>query len=833
MPGPDRSSPFLAGSCCPALNPRRTTRQNTQSMKTRHPASSHPRRHAPLELSDLAAPPGIPRGRLAVVVAAAASFAASALAQPTPGSDLDDTSPGEEIVLSEFVVSTLQDKGYLAANSVSATRVNTPIKDLPFSVNAFTQQFITDIGARDLFDVVQYAPSVTSAGREFNAGNSVYTIRGFDQGPQRNGFTGATEAYVDTASIERVEVVKGPASVLYGQVAPGGIVNYVTKRPMTDRFAHVGAQVGTDEYWRTSLDVNQPLLPGALYFRVNGAYENAMQDVDRSEATTSVLAPSLLWKISDKVSLLLDYQWFRRRENPPGYYKPNMQIAGLRGSPANGDPNNLIDRGFLSYYPLPRGFNYASNHDFRHTDSEFVNGELTVKLAERWTMRANGNWSRNRTNHKLTGIGAVNLTVPAGMTAAAFAEMVLDDPDAGLLAPSATLSRRARYQENWGDATTFQAEAAGDYDFSWGSMKPLFGLYALERNASGRLRERGNAFPTWNFRGDASVNPLLNPALYETDFDVDALPFGSAGSNQRSVGHDRALYGVLNMSFLEDRLMTIVGARYNKVDSQTTNRLNGVSNPKFRASQTTPQLGIGYKLTPSAMVYASYSESFQLNAAFLQIDGVPSGPAEPTTSKGYELGLKTDFFNGRVSSTIAVFQIDQKDRLVTFNSFSPGGSTLANSLQGTVDRSEGIEGEITYSPLDNWQIYVSGAVTDVYVKEGPPSFSNFIGTRPEASVKYLANLWTRYSFTQPALKGLWIGTGFNYTGDKAQRVNNPRLFLPSDTLFNAAFGYDWTWNETELTATLNWKNITDEEYFPANQQHGIPERLVLSIMARF
>ncbi|MCX6932961.1 MAG: TonB-dependent receptor plug domain-containing protein [Verrucomicrobia bacterium] len=183
---------------------------------------------------------------------------------------------GEEVItLSEFQVSTTADKGYRAGNSVSATRINTPIKDLPFAISAFTQQFITDIGARDLFDVVQYAPGVTSAGREFNAGNAVYAIRGFDQSPQRNGFVG--EGYVDTVSIERVEVVKGPSSVLYGQVAPGGTVNYITKRPGTKASTKVNVQAGTDSFWRTSVDVNQPLVGDKVLFRFNAAYENGFE----------------------------------------------------------------------------------------------------------------------------------------------------------------------------------------------------------------------------------------------------------------------------------------------------------------------------------------------------------------------------------------------------------------------------------------------------------------------------------------------------------------------------------------------------------------------------
>ena len=144
------------------------------------------------------------RSLLACTLGAALALSATAVRAQTSAATA--AAGGDEVLkLSEFQVSTTADKGYRAGNSVSATRIDTPIKDLPFAISAFTQQFISDVGARDLWDVVQYAPSVTSAGREFNAGNSVYTIRGFDQAPQHNGFVG--EAYIDTVSVERVEVV--------------------------------------------------------------------------------------------------------------------------------------------------------------------------------------------------------------------------------------------------------------------------------------------------------------------------------------------------------------------------------------------------------------------------------------------------------------------------------------------------------------------------------------------------------------------------------------------------------------------------------------------------
>ena len=233
------------------------------------------------------------------------------------------------------------------------------------------------------------------------------------------------------------------------------------------------------------------------------------------------------------------------------------------------------------------------------------------------------------------------------------------------------------------------------------------------------------------------------------------------------------------------------------------------------------------------MFYGSYSESFVLNAAALTKENVPIGAAAPTTSKGYEFGVKTDFLGGRVSSMIAVFQIDQKDRILRFNSFNTAGVTVTNSLQGTLDRSNGVEAEITWSPLDNWQVYASGAMNDVRVKQVPKGEEVFLGAHPEATVKALFNLWTRYSFKTDSLKGFWVGAGFNHSGRKAQRTNNPKLFLPSETLWNSALGYDWKWEGHAMNATVNWQNMGNIEYFPANQQRGLPGRAVLSLTAKY
>ncbi len=755
---------------------------------------------------------------------------------------------GEEVLkLSEFQVSTTADKGYRAGNSVSATRIDTPIKDLPFAISAFTQQFITDIGARDLFDVVQYAPGVTSAGKEFNAGNAVYTIRGFDQAPQHNGFVG--EGYIDTVSVERVEVVKGPSSVLYGQVAPGGTVNYITKRPGVKSSATWNAQLGTHDFWRTSLDLNQPLAGKKLLFRFNGAFENGLEFITPGKQRTRVLAPLVSWRLTDRVALTLDYQWFSRRETPPSaHIKPNIEIVAL--PPASGllsatgvliKPDNS-DPGFLGAYPFSRKFNYVSNNDHRFTDNESINAELTAKLSDTWSARANFNWNKRRTAQKLTGLGAVSVTVPtsyypAGATlpisaanyliaAQSYANDLLGNSQLALNAPQAQLGRRKRLQEDFGQGKASQVEFAGNYNFSGTKLKPLIGAFYNEARGYGRLRQSptANFFPVWDIKNPATWD-------YTTNFDPVTLPFST---NNRSVTRNSAGYAVLNASLFEDRLSAVVGARYNRSSGSTDNFLApAASLAKVSNRKTTPQAGLGWKATRDVMFYASYSQSYVLNAAALTFENTPIGPAAPTTSKGYELGVKTDFLGGRVSSTVAVFQIDQKDRILRFNSFSATGVTVTNSLQGTLDRSNGVEAEVTWSPLDHWQIYLSGALNDIRVRKVPKGEKVFLGAHPEATVKALANLWTRYTFQTGVVKGLWIGGGFNHTGKKAQRTNNPKLFLPADTLWNSALGYDWKWENRPMSAVVNWQNMGDVDYFPANQQRGLPSRAVFSLTTKF
>jgi iron complex outermembrane receptor protein len=805
--------------------------------------------------------------------------------------------PDDAYKLPTFTVSTSQDKGYRAGNSVTATRIDTPIKDLPFTISAFTEQFIDDIGARELPDIVTYAPGVTTGAKEFVAGNTRFSIRGFDGDtqPQRNGFVG--NRYVDTANIARVEIVKGPASLLYGQITPGGTVNYITKRPTDKAATSIRGEVGSDSFYRAELDTNIPL-GSRISTRFVAAYENAMEYAETGAGESWLVAPSVAIKLFPGANLILDYEWAHRNEQPLVGMMPNTQITGLTGAPSAANYPNLAARsrqqalfdvgnlnlGFLASPPIYKEFNYQGNGDYRHSDFDSFNAELNFQIGSHWTARANYNYNDFKISHKNTGLAQWDVLPSAAYRSTTlslfdYRAAYLADPAGTLADPaktsSVTLSRRKRLQQSFANSDAFQVEAAGKYDLNGFKLNPLFGAYQLDTEGGGFTKTAATAqfFPAWNY---------LNPSTWDRtgEFDENTLPLDSGYNITKA--RDTAYYGLLTANFLHDNLTVIAGARYNKTHSDTYNmNAGGTLSNTYETTKTTPQYGIGYHLTRDSLVYASYSESFLVEARTLtrpnpnynpnaNLDPVNNpnsitAPAVPTTGKGYEAGLKTDFLSGRISSTVAVFHLERANRVLSVRQNVPGLSTTGTpssqeitfTSQDTVDQSEGVELELTWSPTDNWQVYATATFMDIKTTSfaAPPLRSNtdplvsgaydaylqgyneavnlIKGAVPEGSAENLGSLWTRYNFTTGALKNFWVAGGGTYTSPKAMRTANPTLYFDSYVLIDAALGYDFKAGGVNWSATLNLKNLGDKEYYPANQARGLPRRGVLSLTAKF
>lgn len=801
----------------------------------------------------------------------------------------------ETVHLSPFEVTAQNDQGYRAGNSVSGTRINTPIKDLPFTVSAFTSQFIRDTGADKLLDIASYSPGVRSNVINVQLGDATFSVRGFSQAPQHNGFydTPLANDFVDPQNVERVEVVKGPASLLYGQVSPGGTINYITKTPQPGAFQQLGAEIGSYSFWRTTLDLNQPLIGQTLLFRLNGSFENGSQYYDRAKSRSRMLAPALTWNIASGLALKVDYQWYNRHEYTPTQYLPPTELATPASmvaafynagypSPAAALVNktgpgvaagyaDASDPGFFGLYPLmPHTFNITSADDTRTTDLQSVHAELDAKLSDHWNSRVNLAYDLPRIT--LTAVGVANLfmappdsmvysggvwSVAPSWTALsaaqqvaaelAFAQQATINQNALLATQNGTpapalINRPPRVQERFGSGRTLQGEVTGDYDFGFMTLKPLFGVlydsgFDVTRNHQNAGNAASPAFRTWDIDPN-SPTYYVNP--YTPGFAASALTVENAYTSAYT--SDQGIYAVANATLLEGRLIVIGGVRYSQSESQTTNYL---ANPSIgqglRAHFTTPQAGLGFKLTPDLMLYASYSESYTLpSQAFLTVPGtvngvtaaIPTTPTSPTTGKGYETGFKTNFFNGRISSTVSVYQVDQDNVVQSLNQ-TISGIGVQIFVQGETIKARGVESEITWSPLDNLQVYLSGAEEDIRVATEPYGLAYYLGETPNSTAKTTGNLWSRYTFNQGGISGLWVGGGLQYTGRSAGDPRNVAYFLPAYALWSAAAGYDWKWGRTAMTAVLNWKNAGGTFYKQTTGSAGEPRRMSITVTGRF
>lgn len=806
------------------------------------------------------------------------------------------------VTLPTFTVSTDKDVGYRAANSVSATRIDTPIKDLPFAVSAFTEQFINDLGALDLQDVLRYAPSVTSGDKSFVAGNNRFSIRGFDGDvpPQRNGFAGNRNT--DSANVARVEVIKGPASLLYGQIVPGGTVNYITKRPTTKKsFFNLKTSIGDQGDYRVVADVNQPL-GNRVAARVIGSWNQDSKWAVTGDTHTWLFAPSLAFQVTKKLSFVVDYEKLSRREEPPVGMQPNVQIAGFSGAPSastfvkvsdRSDQQGLFDAGsinlgFLGMPPIDRDFNYQGDHDYKKADYENFNAEMNLQIGDHWVARANYSWNARSVAYKLTGLAQWDVTPTAAYRTSTvsyfdYLHEYLANPNAVLNDPTKTtsvlLNRRKRIQTSADGFNTYQVDLSGKYEFASIKLNPLFGAYRqYSRTGGGVTLSSSSSYGSYSATDNALPFTPWNYFDQSTwdrsgDYDEFSLPTVSAGGFTR--GREDAYYGVLTAKMLDDRLIFIGGARYDRY------RAGGASGYTYDVNKTTPQFGAGWHLTRDSLLFANYSRSFLVDGTSLTIENPDYNPnlplnattnpqsirtpAAPTRGLGYEFGYKTDFLNGRISGTATWFHLERADRIVTvrqpvvgLNSNGVLSTTeVTFSKQGTVDQSEGVELEFTLSPRDNWQIYATYTSMDIrttkvtlptprlatdpkvsgdyaaYLQGFNEAVRLLLGATPEGSAERMASLWTRYSFTDGSLKGLWVGGGGNYTSQKAQRTANPALFLPEYYLFDAAVGYSWKHNKQPWDLTLNVKNLTDENYFPANQSRGKPRQFVLSVGTTF
>jgi iron complex outermembrane receptor protein len=728
------------------------------------------------------------------------------------------------VKISPFDVSTERDRGYQAFSSVTGARLDTPIKDLPFAIQAFTQPFIEDLKPVTIHDVAKYSPSVTYRSNDFNEGNANLAIRGFAVGTTpggvqilRDGFHGPS--IFEFTNVARLEIVKGPASFLYGQVAPGGVVNVITKSPRSQLGTFASIAYGSYGSYRFQGDVTGPIRK-SLLFRIASSADQDIKYWRPYDAHSFDIAPTLLWRPSRGVSLTVKQEYYRKRETPQVMQKPGYGRQTGVVSTAS-DPN----RAGTDVPGLPNDWNSMSVGDFRASDTNSWTATLDVEADEHWNLRAGYAHTQYEVDALFSGNFGMSNEFP-------FMQ-----------------GRRLRRQTyaNWDD--TFEANATGKYHFGPASVRLLFGAQFVARRFDNSAGQAANdpAFgpvasprPNWNLREPAT-------------WDRSALSASQIvpGISQRTRYQDQGVHAGATVGLFDDRLLVLAGVRGTKAESQLVDRLNARANPRFTAKKLTPQYALLYKVFPSVSLFATYAESFVPATDILQVRGVPTEAAKPTEGQGVDVGVKADLFGGRLAGTVTAFDIRNKHIINDFPELDPAtGMQVFTRVQSGEQRCTGIEVDATLTPIDNWQAYVSYSYNDARIEEftgrdaailasGPatPGYKEVFllhGAPLQMSAPHLANLWTRYDFAAGRLKGTYFAGGTNLVFDQTLLADTPSEFHQTYALFNALVGYSWAfYPHFQAGLELYGKNLSNRQYRPSQSSRSRPRELGVAFTVKY
>ena len=648
-----------------------------------------------------------------------------------------------------LVVTGEENEGYNPSSASTATRTDTPLKDIPQSIQVVPRQVIEDRNVRTITEAVETVSGVVEDFRFLNGNNGIRRIRGFaSNSTLRNGFSEgifSSNNTIPLATVEQVEVLKGPASVITGVVEPGGIINYVTRQPLSEPYYNLGFEVGNLGQYQPSIDLSGPVTADEnILYRFIAAYEgrDSFQDFSNSEITS--IAPSVTFSVGDRTELNLYYEYSRYFANPFQWTVPLLSDGSL--------PSR-------SLYPSYPEFNQADFHDNR------VGYFLTHELSENWQIRNNFTFADTINNRREI-----------------FSLSLVDDRFLSL----------ATAIDN---ATSRNYVATADLlgSFHTGSVSHQF-LVGFDFN---------DYINTSIFSGN--FDPSVIPPLDIRDPNYDLLSARPEVFPEGTFITDRQSYGIYLQDQMElsDNLKLLIGGRYDWVSDRPEfiNPAN-VSDASSQDSEAfSPRVGLVYQPSETVSLYTSYSRSFEPTTG----RNPNNTPFDPSRGTQYEVGVKTDFLDGRLSATLAAYNLTRTNILTPDP--DPILAQQGFRVQSGEQQSRGIELDVTGEILSGWNIVASYALTDTEVTEDN---SGNEGNRFANVPEHQASLWTTYEIQRGDLQGLGVGLGLFYVGERQGDLANS--FQIGDYLRTDTAIY---YRRSEFNAAINFRNLFDIEYISA------------------
>ena len=599
--------------------------------------------------------------------------------------------------------------------------------DLPQSIAVLGQGVIRDQQAQRLSDVIKnvngiYLSTVRASTQEN------FSARGYAMGNTnlfKNGARVNSGAMPEMSSLERVEVLKGSAAILYGQVAPGGIVNMATKQPKFKFGGEVSMRAGSYDLYKPAFDIYGPI-SSSIAYRVNGTFESANSYRDVVSSDRYYVNPSLLFKLGNKTELVVEGDYLKHD------FTPDFGIGSLDGK--------IIP-------DIPRSRFLGANWQYSKTQQSTATATVKHHFTENWQINSSLSYQN--------------------------------------------------YQRDYFSTERIQAAADGEWTRPLGRTNTEDNYYTGQLNLTGKFKTKSLEHTllagvdadrtittnySYSIAGGNNYDKIniLDPSKYAQRTDIPVATKLRKGVQPINRG---GIY-VQDLVKLSEKFNVLAGIRWSYVNNDRPDTTDLVNNKSWKGRSRSddafsPRFGLVYKPTKTTSVFASYSNSFSPNSS----NDIYDNPLPASIIDQYEVGVKNDFFNGKLSANVTAYQI-KNNNLAQTAPFDRNGNVNTNTAYKVLvgeTTSKGIEVDLAGHPTVGLDIMAGYSYNDMRFTDVPQSLGNYVeGERLVNTPAHTANGSVFYTFQQSAVKGLKLGLSAFYVGERNGGWNTDYIKDPND-----------------------------------------------------
>lgn len=687
---------------------------------------------------------------------------------------LDDVLISTRKTLNEKVVSV----GKVAINPM----------DLPQSIAVIGNGLIRDQQALRLSDVIRNVNGVYLATTRGSTQES-FSARGYGFSSSnmfKNGSRVNTGAMPEVSSLEKVEVLKGSAAILYGNVAPGGIVNMVTKQPKFNFGGEVSFRTGSYNFYKPSFDVYGPVSSNIAY-RFNGTYETAKSYRDVVKSNRYYVNPSLLFKVGKRTELLIQADHLNHE------FTPDFGIGSL--------DNTKIAQ-------VPRSRFLGAEWSYAKTNQSTASATVKHQLKEKWKFTFSSSYQNYKRDYYST-------------------ERIQADANGKWARP---LGR----QNTAEDYYVTQLDVNGKFKTGRIEHTLLTGIDADRYLTSAYTYNQPATYDTIN---------ILNLNAYTQRTDI---PVANQTKLTQTPTNRVGVY-VQDLVSFSDKIKFLMGVRYSYQEAKPATITDLLSKTETTGISKTdqafsPRFGLVYRPVKTTSVFASYANSFSVNSG----TDVFFNALAPSIIDQFELGIKNDLFNGLFSANVTAYRIINNNLAQTAqfgaDGITPNNNTALKELTGQTT-SDGIEVDLESHPVSGLNINAGYSYNYMRYTKTPDAKGNYVeGERLVNSPAHTANASVFYTFKTDKIKGLKVGATAIYTGDRfggwnntKQQTQNYSRLIAVNGFTNIDISAGYTIKKISMLAKIS--NVTNSFNYYVHENYSInpiaPRQFAATLSYRF